>query len=118
MAEVVDNLRLGVEAPDETAESPGSAGVEGGGWGPGGLSDTMEGSDEGGPRLPASDILRNAFDDPSGGGISSLLGTLGGVGRLGVVVAAGRDPTRGGNVPGAKKGSRSRASKPGSAAGC
>lgn len=117
MAEVVDNLRLGVEAPDETAESPGSAGVDGGGWGPGGLSDTIEGSDEGSPRLPASDVLRNAFDDPSGGGISSLLGTPG-FGRLDVVVAAGRDPTRGGMVPGAKKGSRSRASKPGSAAGC
>lgn len=115
MAEVVDNLRLGVEAPDETAESPGSAGVDGGGWGPGGLSDTMEGSDEGGPRLPASDSLRNVFDDPSGGGISSLLDTPGGVGRLDVVVAAGR---RGGKAPGAKKGSRRRASKPGSAGGC
>lgn len=42
IAEAEDGLRLGVEVPEETADMPGSAGVDGGGCGPGGLSDRAD----------------------------------------------------------------------------
>lgn len=42
MADAEDGLRLGVVIPEETADN--SAGVEGGGCGPGGLSDGTGGS--------------------------------------------------------------------------
>lgn len=42
-AEADDGLRVGVLLPDDPAESACSAGVEGGGWGPGGDSERTDG---------------------------------------------------------------------------
>ena len=67
MAEAVEGLRLGVDALDDTADNPGSAGVEGGGWGPGGLSESTEGaadSEPNGTRVPASDSRRSGVGPP------------------------------------------------------
>ena len=60
IADAVDGLRLGVDALDDTVDNPGSAGVDGGGWGPGGLSESAEGAEESEPsgtRLSISDNL-------------------------------------------------------------
>lgn len=46
MAEAEDGRRLGVVAADEYADKPGSAGVDGGGCGPGGESESTRGVEE------------------------------------------------------------------------
>lgn len=61
IADAEEGLRLGVVAPEDTADRPCSAGVDGGGWGPGGLSDEDESPLEG----PASDGRREVLDAPS-----------------------------------------------------
>ena len=60
IAEAEEGLRLGVEAPDR----PGSAGVDGGGWGLGGLPGKELGREENGLPAPVSENLREVLDDP------------------------------------------------------